>query len=279
MPGASVAGASLLCVDAFADAPFRGNPAAVCLLAADDARVEDEAWMQSLAAEMNLSETAYVVPRGADGADGFDLRWFTPTTEVPLCGHATLASAHTLWDTGRLGADEPARFHTRRSGELRASPVDGLIALDLPATPSVAIDVPTGLTDALGCEIVSVWRNDLHHLVEVADAATVRGLAPDIAALRAVDVRAVAVTAAGDEPGCDFVSRFFAPRQGIDEDPVTGSAHTSLGPWWGERLSQVDLVGHQVSARGGVVHVHAEPGAPRVTVAGAAVTVWRGSLA
>lgn len=276
MPGASAPDASLLCVDAFADAPFRGNPAAVCLLDADDARVGDEAWMQSLAAEMNLSETAYVVPRGAHG---FDLRWFTPTTEVPLCGHATLASAHALWDTGRLAADEPARFHTRRSGELRASRVDGLIALDLPATPSVAIDVPAGLADALGCDIVGVWRNDLHHLVEVADAATVRRLTPDIDALRAVDVRAVAVTAAGDDPDYDFVSRFFAPRQGIHEDPVTGSAHTSLGPWWGERLTKVDLVGHQVSARGGVVHVHAEPGGPRVTVAGAAVTVWRGSLA
>lgn len=260
----------LLAVDAFTAVPFRGNPAAVCLL---DVAVDD-AWMQDLAAEMNLSETAFVTPT----ADGFDLRWFTPTTEVELCGHATLASAHALWETDRLARDAPARFQTRWKGELVAARDGASIALDFPAAPSTSVDEPTGLSAALGAPLAVVARNDLHHLVEVADANTVRTLSPDFAALHAVDVEAVTVTAASDDPAYDFVSRYFTPRHGIDEDPVTGSAHCSLGPWWGERLGKTEVVGYQASRRGGVVRVRVRPGEPRVTLLGEAVTVWRGEV-
>ena len=262
----------LLAVDAFTAVPFRGNPAAVCLL--DDAA--DDAWMQDLAAEMNLSETAFVTPR----IDGFDLRWFTPTMEVELCGHATLAGAHALWETGRLGPKDRARFHTRMRGELAAVRDDPtFIALDFPAAPSTPIDEPAGLSAALGAPLTVVARNTLHHLVEVDDARTVRTLAPDFAALRAVDVAAVTVTAASDDPAYDFVSRYFAPRHGVDEDPVTGGAHCSLGPWWGARLGKTEVIGYQASRRGGVVRVRVRPGDPRVTLLGEAVTVWRGEVA
>jgi predicted PhzF superfamily epimerase YddE/YHI9 len=262
----------IFCVDAFTDEPFRGNPAAVCLLD----QPLDAAAMQRVAAELNLSETAFVVPRH----DGFDLRWFTPTTEVELCGHATLASAHVLYESGRLAGDEPARFHTRWRGELVGSSAGDGIALDFPAAASTVVDPPPGLAAALRVDPVVVGENDLHHVVEVAEATTVRRLAPDLGALTTLrGVEAVCVTAAGDEPGIDFVSRYFAPRHGVDEDPVTGSAHTSLGPWWAERLGRNGLVGRQVSARGGTVRV--EVGAPspgRVTLVGGAVTVWRGEL-
>jgi predicted PhzF superfamily epimerase YddE/YHI9 len=266
---------SIAAVDAFTSEPFRGNPAAVCIL---DAPVDDD-WMQSVAAEMNLSETAFVVARdGTSGAAGYGLRWFTPTQEVLLCGHATLASAHILWESGALDPASPAHFHTRWKGELVAHRAGADIALDLPAAPSTVVPEPAGLAVALGTEIVTVASNDLHHVVELADERAVRELAPDLAALRDVEVEAVSVTAASVGAAFDFVSRYFAPRHGIDEDPVTGSAHTSLGPWWAERLGRPDVVGHQASRRGGVVRVHAEPGASRVTVSGEAVTVWRGTL-
>jgi len=262
----------IFCVDAFTDQPFHGNPAAVCLLDA----AFDEQRMLAIAAELNLSETAFVVPQ----RDGFGLRWFTPTVEVELCGHATLASAHVLFETGRVAPSEPTRFHTRWKGELVGTAVGGRVALDFPAAPSTPVDTPSGLATALGADPIAVGVNDLHHVVEVADAAIVRALAPDTAAVAAVDgVSAVAVTAPGDEPGVDFVSRYFAPRHGIDEDPVTGSAHTSLGPWWSERLGRTELVGRQVSARSGTVHVTVDAPAPgRVTLTGSAVTVWRGDL-
>ncbi|HEY3189234.1 MAG TPA: PhzF family phenazine biosynthesis isomerase [Solirubrobacteraceae bacterium] len=262
----------IACVDAFADEAFRGNPAAVCLLD----RPLDDAFMQSVAAELNLSETAFVVTRD----DVFDLRWFTPTTEVELCGHATLASAHVLYETERLARDRPARFRTRWRGELVATSADDGIALDFPAAPARAVDAPPGLAAALGAEPIAIGLNDLHHVVELADAATVRALTPDIAALASLSgVEGLAVTAAGDEPGVDFVSRYFAPKYGIDEDPVTGSAHTSLGPWWAERLGRTHVVGRQVSARGGTVRVEVDAPAPgRVTLAGRAVTVWHGEL-
>jgi predicted PhzF superfamily epimerase YddE/YHI9 len=263
-------GVPILGVDAFTTKAFSGNPAAVCLLDAP----ADEAWMQALAAEMNLTETAYVAPRDT----GFELRWFTPTMEAQLCGHATLASAHALWETGRLPRSAPARFQTRWKGELVAATEGSSIALDFPAAPSLPVDEPPGLAGALGAPIVGVARNDLHHLVELEDASTVRALVPDFAALRDVDVEAVVVTAAGDEPRYDFVSRYFAPRHGIDEDPVTGSAHCSLGPWWSARLGRVDLVGYQASRRGGVVRVRAAPDERRVTLIGDAVTVWQGEL-
>jgi PhzF family phenazine biosynthesis protein len=273
---------SIACVDSFTSERFRGNPAAVCLLRDDqiaDGRITDD-WMQSVAAEMNLSETAFVVARDTvSGEDGYGLRWFTPTQEVLLCGHGTLASAHILWETGALDPAASAHFHTRWKGELIARREGADIALDLPAAASTVLPEPAGLAAALGADIVIVARNDLHHLVELPDERAVRDLVPDLAALMAVDVEAVTVTAASDDDAYDFVSRYFAPRHGVREDPVTGSAHTSLGPWWAERLGRPDVVGYQASRRGGVVRVHADPGADRVTVAGSAVTVWRGTLA
>lgn len=262
----------LFCIDAFTDAPFSGNPAGVCLLR----EPLDEPQMQHVAAELNLSETAFVVPR----PDGFGLRWFTPTQEVELCGHATLASAHALFETGRVGVDDTVRFHTRWRGELRARRTASGIALDFPAAPASPVAEPAGLADALGATPVQVAANDLHHLVELSDAAVVAALTPDPAALAAVDgVEAVVVTARADEDGVDFVSRYFAPRHGIVEDPVTGSAHTSLGPWWADRLGASRLVGKQLSGRTGVVVVTIDAPEPgRVTLEGAAVTVWRGEL-
>lgn len=263
-------GAQLVCVDAFTSEAFRGNPAAVCLL--DD--VTDATRMQTIAAELNLSETAFVAPEDR----GFGLRWFTPAVEVVLCGHGTLAAAHVLWETGRLAPDEPARFRSRWKGELLATRSGTGVALDFPAAPSPLVAVPAGLAAALGADPVAVGANDLHHVVELADETTVRSIVPDLDALTAVDVEAVTVTARSDDPAYDFVSRYFAPRHGISEDPVTGSAHTSLGPWWAARLDRRELIGRQVSARGGVVTVRVGD-TGRVTLQGDAVTIWRGELA
>jgi len=256
-------------VDAFAEAPFAGNPAAVCLLEGP----AGAAWMQALAAEMNLSETAFVTPR-PDG-DGFGLRWFTPVVEVDLCGHATLASAHTLWETGRVAAGDPIAFHTR-SGRLGASRHDGAIALDFPATPVERADPTPGLAEALG--VAALWwgRNADDWLVEVAGPELVLAAAPDLERLGALTGRGVIVTAAGGREGADVTSRFFAPAVGIPEDPVTGAAHCALGPFWGERLGRSRLVCHQASARGGVVRV--EVHGDRVTLGGTAVTILEGRL-
>jgi PhzF family phenazine biosynthesis protein len=268
----SAARCPISCVDAFTDQAFRGNPAAVCVLD----QPLDEGTMQRIAAELHLSETAFVVPRGG----AFDLRWFTPTTEVELCGHATLASAHVLYESGRLATDQPARFRTRWRGELVATATDDGIALDFPAAVATPVDAPPGLAAALGVEPVAVGVNDLHHVVELHDPAAVRGLTPDIAALAGLsDVHAICVTAPSGAEDVDFVSRYFAPRYGIDEDPVTGSAHTSLGPWWAARLGRTHLVGEQVSARGGIVRVDVDAPSPgRVLLTGHAVTIWRGEL-
>jgi len=261
-------GLTMVQVDAFTDRPFAGNPAAVCLLPTP----REESWMQAVAREMNLSETAFVVP----AADGFDLRWFTPTVEVDLCGHATLASAHVLWELGQLPPQTPARFHTR-SGVLTASRRDDWIELDFPAKPAEPAEAPAGLASALGVEVESVGRNQFDYLVEVESEALVRGLRPDFGALRAIPVRGVIVTSRGASPAYDFVSRFFAPASGIDEDPVTGSAHCCLGPFWGARLGKRDLVAYQASARGGIVRVRL--GDDRVYLGGQAVTVLRGEMA
>jgi PhzF family phenazine biosynthesis protein len=261
----------LYTVDAFTDRPFAGNPAAVCLLESGPA---DDAWMQAVAREMNLSETAFVQAR--PGGDGFDLRWFTPTVEVDLCGHATLASAHVLWEAGRLPADRPARFHTR-SGLLSASRnAGGTIQMDFPSKPSTPVEAPPGLAEALGVQLVSVSSNGMDYLIELTDESAVRGLRPDLRALKAVRARGVIVTARSDDARYDFVSRFFAPAVGVDEDPVTGSAHCCLAPFWAERLGKTKLVGYQASARGGVVGV--EVLGDRVLLNGNAVTVLRGML-
>lgn len=256
-------------VDAFAEVPFSGNPAAVCLLD----RAAPEGWMQRVAAEMNLSETAFLVPR--DGEAAFDLRWFTPTVEVDLCGHATLASAHVLWETGRAAPGATLHFHTR-SGVLSAERGEHGIMLDFPAMPPEPADMPAGLADALGVTPRYVVRSRFDYVVELDDEQDVRALAPDLRALGRIEgTRGVIVTAPGTD-GPDFVSRFFAPAVGVDEDPVTGSAHCCLAPYWAERIGRNALVGYQASKRGGTVRV--ELVGDRVRLGGRAVTVLSGEL-
>jgi len=256
----------LLQVDAFTEVPFKGNPAAVCLLD----REVDQDWMQAVAAEMNLSETAFLRRDG----DGFGLRWFTPAVEVDLCGHATLASAHALWEEGEVAAGEPIRFATR-SGVLTASSRDGGIELDFPATPPRPAEAPAGLLEALAAEARWVGRSRFDYLVEVGSEQAVRELAPDLGRLRAIQTRGVIVTAAGSPP-FDLVSRYFAPAYGVDEDPVTGSAHCCLAPFWSDRLGKAELLAYQASRRGGVVSTRLA--GDRVALGGQAVTVLRGEL-
>lgn len=255
-------------VDAFTDRPFAGNPAAVCILQGP----ADEGWMRNVAAEMNLSETAFLHPH----ADGWSLRWFTPAVEVDLCGHATLASAHVLWEDGHLPADAEARFHTR-SGVLACRRDGSWITMDFPAKPEQETAPPEGLTRALGVTPKYVGRSHFDLLVEVDSEDAVRALRPDLGLLASVDVRGVIVTARAADGGYDFVSRFFAPRVGVDEDPVTGSAHCVLAPFWAGRLGRADLTGFQASRRGGIVRVRAA--GDRVELAGQAVTMLRGELA
>jgi PhzF family phenazine biosynthesis protein len=231
----------------------------------------DDAWMQSVAKEMNLSETAFLLPR----SDGFSLRWFTPEVEVELCGHATLASAHFLWSERHIKPKAVPRFHTR-SGLLTAVQRDGWIELDFPATPAVPAPAPAGMTAALGCAPVAVAKSAYDYLIEVATASEVRALEPDFRALRVVNARGVIVTAVGDDGTHDFVSRFFGPAVGINEDPVTGSAHCVLGPYWEARLGQASFLAYQASPRGGEVRV--EVRGSRVQLGGKAVTVSRGEL-
>jgi PhzF family phenazine biosynthesis protein len=256
-------------VDAFTDRPFAGNPAAVCLLGRSASPSDD--WMQRLAMEMNLSETAFLTPLD----DGFSLRWFTPAVEVDLCGHATLAGAHALWEQGALPGNQPARFHTR-SGLLTALRETDRIRLDFPAKPLAECPAPDGLLPALGVRPVFVGRNEFDYLVEVESDQEVRQARPDVAALGRVACRGVILTARG-AADFDFVSRFFAPASGVAEDPVTGSAHCALGPFWGPRLGKKEMLGFQASARGGVVGVRLA--GDRVHLLGRAVTVLRGELA
>ncbi|MEJ7734225.1 MAG: PhzF family phenazine biosynthesis protein [Polyangiaceae bacterium] len=256
----------LLQVDAFADGPFTGNPAAVVLL--DGPR--EAAWMQAVAAEMNLSETAFIEPR----PDGFGLRWFTPEVEVALCGHATLASAHALWETGRLPREETARFHTR-SGLLTAALLDARIELDFPQRPAERVAEIGDLPRALGAAVLELHRSSEDWLALLDSEAVVRALAPDFPALRTLGARGVIVTAAA-APGSahHFVSRFFGAGVGIDEDPVTGSAHCVLAPFWGARLGLSEMIGYQASRRGGTVGVALA--GERVKLTGRAVTRSRG---
>ena len=263
---------TIIQVDAFTDTPFRGNPADVCLTPGP----VDEGWMKAVAREMNLSETAFLHP--IDG--GFSLRWLTPVVEVDLCGHATLASSHVLWEEGVVPAGAPARFKTR-SGWLTATRGDdGWITLDFPAVPVVRAAQRAEyevLEGALGTPIQSAWMNAFDVLVELESEAAVRGLRPDFARLKRFSVRGVIATSRVSTPGYDFVSRFFAPAAGIDEDPVTGSAHCSLGPFWSDRFDKTDLLAFQASDRGGVVRVSVR--GDRVLLGGQAVTVLRGTLA
>ncbi len=265
-------GLRIVQIDAFTDRPFAGNPAAVVRL---DSPASDD-WMQAVAAEVNLSETAFLTrPSTGDGPWG--LRWFTPTVEVDLCGHATLASAfHLFVDRGCPG---PVLRFATRSGELTATRLDdGWIELDLPADPAVSVSAPEGLFEALGLrpdQVVGVARGRTDLLVEVVDAALVRGLVPDVVAIARLAGRGLSVSAAGDGR-FDLVSRFFAPGSGIDEDPATGSAHCTLGPYWAAKLGRPVLLAHQASRRGGVLRVDVRPAgsagrAPRVRIAGQAV--------
>jgi PhzF family phenazine biosynthesis protein len=257
-------------IDAFTDAAFKGNPAAVCLI---DGRDVDAAWMQSVAAEMNLSETAFV-RRDATQGD-WSLRWFTPTVEVALCGHATLAAAQAMLEEGLLAGGDTARFHTK-SGLLTARHDGDFIEMDFPAKVAEPSEPPEGLIEGLGAHPMHVARNEFDYLVEMASEDDIRSLKPDHAMLRRLPVRGVIVTSRAATPGFDFVSRFFAPGSGVDEDPVTGSAHCALAPFWAPRLGKTEFMAYQASPRGGVVRVTLA--GDRVKLAGRAVTVFRGEL-
>lgn len=254
-------------VDAFTNKLFSGNPAAVCILTKE----HNERWMQNVATEMNLSETAFLLKQ----EDGFSLRWFTPTVEVDLCGHATLASAHILWEEDYLKPDEEARFHTR-SGLLVAKRKDGWIELDFPIEPEAEANCPPELAKALGVTPTYVGKNRFDYLVEVDSEETVAKMKPDFALLQTISARGIIVTSVTKSPEYDFVSRFFAPTSGINEDPVTGSSHCCLGPFWQSRLNKDEFIAHQASERGGILGVRV--GGKRVYISGQAVTVLRGEL-
>ncbi len=265
-------GQPIVQVDSFTNVPFAGNPAGVCIL--PEAR--DAAWMQNVAREMNLSETAFLVRQG----DDFQLRWFTPAAEVALCGHATLASAHVLWEEGHLAPGETARFHTL-SGLLTAERRGDWIEMNFPAITSTLFDPPADLIRALGVTPNNVVQSehvpDIKYLVEVASEEIVRGLTPDLALLATLPVQGAVVTSrATSSPEYDFVSRFFAPAVGVPEDPVTGSAHCLLTPYWAAKLGKDAMVAYQASPRGGVVRVQLD--GDRVRLSGQAVTVLRGEL-
>lgn len=255
-------------VDAFTNRPFAGNPAGVCILP----NAASPSWMQDVAREMNLAETAFLVKQ----RHGYDLRWFTPAVEVDLCGHATLASAHVLWEDGHLTSDAQARFHTK-SGLLTADRRDDWIELDFPATPVSPAPAPAGLVEALGATPHFIGRSKFDYLVEVDSETTVRQLEPNLSALARAQARGVIVTSRADGASkYDFVSRFFAPQSGVPEDPVTGSAHCALAPHWSAKLGKKELVAYQASARGGELRLRLS--GDRVKIGGQAVTVLRGDL-
>lgn len=273
-------------IDAFTDRPFQGNPAAVCIL---DAPASSD-WMQQVAAEMNLSETAFVCLEH-DQTDRYRLQWFTPTTEVDLCGHATLATAHALWSESLVSETKAIVFDTR-SGELQATLEDQWIRLNFPSSLSEPVTpIPAGLTKALGLSVepTRIYVNSLGYLVEVSTEAIVRELQPDFIHLKTFAVPGIIVTSPSDR-SYDFISRFFAPNLGINEDPVTGSAHCCLAPYWYDRSQERETQGeiqaktkrqflaYQASARGGVVQMEYLKDSQRVILGGQAVTVLRGEL-
>ncbi len=262
-------GQRITVVDAFTDVAYSGNPAAVCVLG----QPTTKAWMQAVALEMRHSETAFCIPL-KDGR--FELRWFTPGGEVRLCGHATLATAHVLWEEGRLPLREPARFSTL-SGELTASPLGRQIELDFPARPPSEVEAPPGLLEALGIRAAWIGRDPDDYVLVVDDEAAVRACNPDFHALRAVETRGAMITAPSADDDVDFVSRFFAPRFGIDEDPATGSAHCCMTPLWADRLGKSALRARQLSERGATFEL--ELAGDRVKLRGTCVTTLRGTLA
>lgn len=258
-------------VDAFTHQAFSGNPAGVCLLT----EPVGGAWMQHVARELNHAETAFVWPLPGGQADGFSLRWFTPTTEVELCGHATLAAAHRLWQTGQLAAHQPAYFHTL-SGLLSAVQVDGWIELDFPVELALETVWPGDLAEILGSIPLWVGVNRLDYLVELSSAAEVRQLTPDLSRFAPLGKRGMIVTAAGDGGGYDMVSRGFFPNLGIPEDAVTGSAHCALAPYWAAKLGRGNLSAYQASARGGELKLRLQ--GERVKLLGQAVTTLEGLM-
>lgn len=261
-------GQRIVQVDAFTDRAFAGNPAGICVM--ETAR--DEGWMKAVAREMNLSETAYLVREGS----GFRLRWFTPEVEVKLCGHATVASAHLLWEEGYVGLGDACVFYTL-SGELTARRNGDWVEVSMPSLPPRECPVPTGLEAALGAKVVYFGENANDYGLAVLESeAAVRGLAPDFLSLSKLPRVGYGVTARSDDKPYAFVSRFFAPNAGINEDPVTGSAHCMLAPYWGGVLGRTEMLAYQASVRGGVVRTRVE--GDRVIVGGQAVTVLRGEL-
>jgi PhzF family phenazine biosynthesis protein len=254
-------------VDAFTNRPYTGNPAAVCILSEPPASW----WLQDVAREMNLSETAFLIKH----EEGYDLRWFTPNKEVDLCGHATLASAHVLWEDGHVPGDAEIRFHTK-SGELTARRDGDWIELDFPADPAIEAPAPEVLAAALGVAPLWVGRGRSDYLVEIASEKTLRTLRPDFGLLATIETRAIIVTSEAISDSVDFVSRCVAPRVGIAEDPVTGSAHCTLASYWSGKTGRADMTGYQVSDRAGTVRVKLR--GDRVLLAGQAVTVLKGTL-
>ena len=262
----------LYIVDAFTSSPFSGNAAGVCLLR----EAAEGSWMQDVAQEMNLSETAFLYPKTKKAANKYNLRWFTPTMEVDLCGHATLASAHVLWETGAWSGVDEVSFQTR-SGELRAVRNMEAIELNFPAGEAMLAPAPPDFSSLLSVNILWVGFTGSDFLLELSSAAAVKDLKPNFSELAKVETRGIIVTALSDDGSrADFVSRFFAPRFGIDEDPVTGSAHCSLGPYWCSKLKKNTLVWRQLSRRGGEVRVVVDRA--RIRLSGSAVTVLRGEL-
>ncbi len=258
----------IVTVDAFTGRPFSGNPAAVCVLP----KPQPEQWMRDVAREMNLSETAFLTPYD----DGYNLRWLTPLVEVDLCGHATIGASHVLWEDGHLPAGSQARYYTR-SGLLTADRHGDWIELDFPVKLAEPAQPPGELLPALGiARPKAVCKNAFDYLVEIDSEHALRNLTPNHSLLKQVPVRGVIVTAASDESEYDFVSRFFAPAAGVDEDPVTGSAHTALGPYWGAKLDKTEMTGYQCSPRGGVVRMRLNR--DRIILGGQAVTVMRSEL-
>jgi len=254
-------------VDAFTDEPFKGNPAGVCLLQAP----ESDGWMQALAAEMNLSETAYLLPV----EDGWQLRWFTPKTEVDLCGHATLASAKVLFESQPELQDRAISFQTR-SGMLQARWINGRIELDFPAMAYQPITVPHIVVEVLGFTPIGAVRSGNYYLFEAMDAQLVREAKPNIGELEKLPYPEVMITAQTPDEGYDFISRFFAPQLGVDEDPVTGSAHCLLTPYWAEKLGKKDLSAFQASERGGDLYLRLV--GDRVRIAGDARIIFKAEL-
>jgi PhzF family phenazine biosynthesis protein len=261
-------GLTIFQVDAFTSIPFAGNPAAVCVLSESP----EDSWMQKVAREMNLSETAFLVKQ----SDGFSLRWFTPTVEVDLCGHATLASAHVLWTEGHLPLEQEARFHTR-SGLLTAIREDDWIIMNFPADRSKDAKIRPELIKALNAPICEVYEGAIGYIVEVDSEAVVRAVQPNVEILKSLPAKGLVVTsAANTDTEYDFVSRFFAPALGILEDPVTGSAHCALAPFWRDRLNKTEFLAYQASARGGILKVRCN--GDRVVLGGQAVTVMKSEL-